>query len=607
MSFETAKQRILDRVPLQNLIGETVKLEMRSGRPVGICPFHDEKSGSFTIYDTHYHCFGCQAHGDAIDFVREKLGLSFMEALKHLSEKYNIPAPELQDSRKAFHDTQKLSKQFNLLKSAWSMFVKNLHETEAGKQAQEYLLKRGFTPEQIKDFGLGVSLDQPAALCQYFMKRGHNLQQLTETSLAIKSSRSGQPFDFFQHRIMIPIHDRFGRIVGFGGRTLGTDPAKYKNSRETEVFDKSRTLYGFHRVREDIRKKKRVIVVEGYMDAMALWSGGFRETVACLGTALTLPQLQILSQVTEKVILLFDGDGAGLKAGLRTVSHALKLPKLQISVGLLPQGEDPDSYLRGQGADQLESLMVQAPPLLEHAIHQKIKDSHDLGIPHLIKNEFIPWLKAIEDNLLRSYLTTKISELCGVPRDALTGTVQKTPQPPPAPPPEENPQPQVLAPPSKLVLEVLGQIYWSQPGDLNLERTQEFLDKSLKTDLIWLQLMQEFLRALKDEQAPSERQIGDWNLASHPSVLDTLNRVKGHEIGFGLSASTSRQANLELLESTIEEEGLKTARAQLKEQLYNIPKDTASPEETFAILKSIKQMDQRLAELKKSQYQIDMT
>src|SRR5690606_5820109 len=156
-------------------------------------------------------------------------------------------------------------------------------------------------------------------------------------------------YDFFQHRLMIPILDRYGRVIAFGGRTLGNDPAKYKNSRETALFDKSATLFGWHRAREAIREKGFAIVVEGYMDALQLWNFGFTQTVACLGTALTLEHLKQLSQITERVYLLFDGDFAGHNASLRTVQHALEVPKPQIKVVALPAKEDPDSYLRKAG------------------------------------------------------------------------------------------------------------------------------------------------------------------------------------------------------------------------------------------------------------------
>ena len=298
MSVEIAKKRILDKVPLGSLIGEQIQLSMRSGRQVGLCPFHQEKSPSFTIFDDHYFCFGCRARGDAIEYVRHVQGLNFIEALKYLAEKYSVDAPELEDSRKAQESREESSKLYRILQTAQEYFLTNLERN--GRHVKEYLINRGFKEDVIKEYGFGFAPDHSMGLVSHLLKLGFSLQDATTASVATQSQRDHKTYDFFRNRLMIPIKDHHGRLIAYGGRTMGDDPAKYKNSRETPLFDKSHTLYGLDRAKEHIRRKRRAIVVEGYMDALQLWNHGFGETVACLGTALTPQQMQMMRQMQQQ-------------------------------------------------------------------------------------------------------------------------------------------------------------------------------------------------------------------------------------------------------------------------------------------------------------------
>ncbi|MDQ3231858.1 MAG: CHC2 zinc finger domain-containing protein, partial [Pseudobdellovibrionaceae bacterium] len=259
MSVEVAKQRILQRVPLAALIGETIALTTRSGRQVGLCPFHGEKSPSFTIFDDHYFCFGCRARGDAITFVREMQGLSFLESLRYLAEKFGIEVPELEHPT---HDRQARQTEANLYKicaESLTFFRERLMATN-GTFALQYLESRGFTPEFIEKHQFGLSPQEPQFLVNHLLRKGFAIKDMITASMANSSNYDNKAYDFFNHRLMIPIFDMHGRTIAFGGRCFGDEQPKYKNSRETPLFDKSQVLYGRHLAKEPIRRDRRAIV-----------------------------------------------------------------------------------------------------------------------------------------------------------------------------------------------------------------------------------------------------------------------------------------------------------------------------------------------------------
>lgn len=603
MSIDIAKNRILDRVPLDALIGESVELKRQSGRLVGCCPFHEEKTGSFTLYDDHYHCFGCGAHGDAISFVRNKVGLGFIEALKHLSEKYGIDAPELKASKQNFVDSQKRSSYYHIVKEAQAYFRENLENEKAGTEARSYLLQRGFSEQNIDEFGFGLSLDHSNALSRLLLSKGHKEKDIIAASIAFKS-KSGRTFDFFQHRLTIPIHDRHGRIIAFGGRSMGDDPAKYKNSRDTELFDKSNTLFGIHRAADYIRKKKRAIVVEGYMDAMMLWSQGFPETVACLGTALTLGHLRILSQLTDAAFLMFDGDRAGRNANLRTVGHALEVPSLAVKVCALPLGDDPDSYIRKEGAEHVEALIKSSDHLLEYAINIKLNQAHGLDIPHIVRSELIPWLHSIENNLQRSYLQSQISQLTGIPLDSIVKGMKETKPLPQQPDKQANielqePLESSLRPINRLEGEFLGQLYWAAPGELNLQGLESWITTYMEWDSMWLELAREFIVCLASNESPSSRELGSWQHASLNQVMELLHKLTDRKSLFVASNTSKRHTLLEKIKVAQQTKILNRNKLQLKSKIIDHPQSSEVDEENFRLLGAIHKINQELKTLQK--------
>jgi DNA primase len=351
------------RITLSALIGRTVKVT-RAGREFkACCPFHNEKTPSFTINDEKgfYHCFGCSAHGDAIRWMTDQRGLSFMDAIKELAAEAGMEVPAA-DPRVA-QRAEKANNLYDVMTAAQDWFVQQLQGVE-GAAARSYLQKRGFSAKTIQEFGFGLAPDNRTALKSALQKFG--IPMLVEAGLLIAVDDK-EPYDRFRGRLMIPIRDPRGRVIAFGGRILGDGEPKYLNSPDTPLFDKGRTLYNLDKCSPASRKTGRVIVVEGYMDVIAIAQAGFADAVAPLGTALTEQQIQMLWRMTEKPLLCFDGDSAGQKAAMRAALRALPLlkPGHSLQFVTLPEGQDPDDLVKKSGPKAFAELLDRSEPLVE--------------------------------------------------------------------------------------------------------------------------------------------------------------------------------------------------------------------------------------------------
>jgi DNA primase len=351
------------RTLLSALVGRNVKLT-RAGREwKACCPFHHEKSPSFYVNDDKgfYHCFGCSAHGDAIRWMTDQQGLSFLDAVKELADNagLTLPAP---DPRAAERD-ERASKQHDVMAAAAEWFAAQLR-TEGGAEARNYLARRGIAPATVEAFGMGFAPDRRDALKGALASFGD--AALIEAGLLI-SVEEKAPYDRFRGRLMIPIRDPRGRVIAFGGRILGAGEPKYLNSPDTPLFDKGRTLYNLDRAAAAARKSGRLLVVEGYMDVIALAQAGIAETVAPLGTALTEAQIERLWRVVDVPVLCLDGDSAGRKAAVRAAERALPLlaPGRSLSIAMLPAGKDPDDVVRSAGTAAFEPLVDGALSLVD--------------------------------------------------------------------------------------------------------------------------------------------------------------------------------------------------------------------------------------------------
>ena len=353
------------RVTLSSVIMRTTKLQ-RAGREwKACCPFHNEKTPSFTVSDEKgfYHCFGCQAHGDVISWMTDQRGLSFMDAVKELAAEAGMEVPAL-DPRAA-RQAEERAGLHEVMQAAQDWFVASL-EAPGGTKAREYLKSRGFNVRTVERFGFGFAPNERQA-----MKA--SLKQFDETLLIEGGLRIAvedkEPYDRFRNRLMLPIHDARGRVIAFGGRILEADSKapKYLNSPDTPLFDKGRTLYNLHRAGPASRQSGRMIVVEGYMDVIALAAAGFEEAVAPLGTALTERQIELLWRMVETPILCFDGDAAGQRAAMRAIERALPLlrPAHSLAIVRLPAGLDPDDLLKAKGRGAMEKLLAEPATLLD--------------------------------------------------------------------------------------------------------------------------------------------------------------------------------------------------------------------------------------------------
>ena len=362
-------QQFLDelraRVTLSGVIGRTTRLQKAGREFKACCPFHNEKTPSFTVNDEKgfYHCFGCGAHGDAIRWLTDQQGLPFMDAVKELAVEagMEVPAPdpraaERKEQRDSLHD---------VMQAAQDWFVANLNGPD-GAAARDYLASRGFNARTVERFGFGYAPADRQALKTALGRFPE--QMLIEAGLRIAVDDK-QPYDRFRERLMLPIQDARGRVIAFGGRILTEREGapKYLNSPDTPLFDKGRTLYNLHRAAPAARKSGRLIVVEGYMDAIALAAAGIEECVAPLGTALTETQIELLWRQVETPILCFDGDKAGQRAAMRAVERALPMlrPAHSLRIVTLEAGMDPDDLLKAQGRDALERLLAEARTLVD--------------------------------------------------------------------------------------------------------------------------------------------------------------------------------------------------------------------------------------------------
>jgi DNA primase len=364
MSLEEFKARL----PIAEVVGRHVRLSRRGRDLWGCCPFHNEKTASFHVVPDKgfYHCFGCGQHGNAIDFVMAIEGLEFAQAIARLAELTGLPAP-LRSERAATVDRTLYAA--NEAAARW--FAGRL-ESRQGAKAAEYLAARGLDRATIERFGLGYAPDERTALKGALLAEGYSEAQLQGAGLIAVPENGGPGYDRFRDRVMFPITDSRGRVVGFGGRTLGEARAKYLNTPETPVFHKGELLYGLALARPAIRERGTAIVVEGYMDVIALAQAGFPHAVAPLGTAITEAQLAQLWQLAEEPIICLDGDAAGLQAGHRLVERALPAlaPGKSLRFAILPPGQDPDSMLQSggaafRGAAALDLIFREAMPLLD--------------------------------------------------------------------------------------------------------------------------------------------------------------------------------------------------------------------------------------------------
>ena len=353
-------ERILETAQIVDVVGDFVSLKRRGANFIACCPFHNEKTPSFYVSPAKgiYKCFGCGKAGTAVGFVMEHESLSYNEALKYLARKYNIEVVEKEESAEEIAKRQRSESLYLTSEFAAGFFVESLSSPEGRSVGYAYFKSRGLEDDTIKKFCLGWSPSSKRALSDTARKAGYKEEFLIDTGLSVKRE-DGSLSDRFYDRVMFPIHSVSGRVIAFGGRTLKTDKtvAKYVNSPETEIYVKSRSLYGIYFAKNEISRQDKCFLVEGYLDVLSMYQLGITNVVASSGTSLTVEQIRLIRKFTSNVTIIYDGDSAGIHAALRGIGLVLK-EGLNVKVVLLPDGEDPDSFARKNTLDETNSYIA---------------------------------------------------------------------------------------------------------------------------------------------------------------------------------------------------------------------------------------------------------
>ncbi|MEA3251418.1 MAG: DNA primase [Pseudomonadota bacterium] len=411
---------LLARADVVEVVGERVTLKKAGRNYAGLCPFHQEKSPSFTVSQDKqfYHCFGCGAHGNALRFLMEHDNLRFPEAVEQLAARQGLEVPrEGADDPHAKAREKKRQEGVNLLELSASFFRERLAMSE-GRAARGYLDDRGLSPEVVRDFAIGYAPDNWEALKRHLSERGVSEAVQVEYGLLVSREDSGRSYDRFRDRVMFPIRDWKGRTLGFGGRVLGDAKPKYLNSPETPVFHKGRELYGLFEARQANRQLERLVIVEGYMDVVALAQFGIRNAVATLGTSTSEEHLQRLFRLVGEVVFCFDGDNAGRQAARRALDNVLPqmIDGRQARFLFLPEGEDPDSLVRREGPEAFNDRITCASPLSEFLFEQAAqgRDLQKIEDRERFASGVLKALRRLPEGVLKSLLLGELATRTGI-------------------------------------------------------------------------------------------------------------------------------------------------------------------------------------------------
>lgn len=410
-----------------DIVGAVVKLRRRGKNFIGLCPFHQEKTPSFNVNPELqiFKCFGCGKGGNVYQFVMETERVSFVEAVRSLAERAGIRILEEGKDEKVQEETDRV---LNALRFAGRLFYDNLSKTDEGRSALEYFKGRGFTDDTIRVFGLGYSLNSWDALLLHGRNEGIKDDDLLAAGL-LRKRDDGTFYDYFRGRAMFPIFSAAGRVVGFGARKMREDDpiqGKYINSPETPVYSKSRVLFGLSHAKDAIRQVDAVLLVEGYADMISLFQAGIQNVVASSGTALTEDQLTLLGRYSKNLILVYDGDSAGSKAAIRGIDLALE-KGMDVQIVALPQGEDPDSFVRVHGSAAFRDLMAKAVSFIEF----KAAEYRSMGLFNTPEGKtkavraIVQSIARIGDDLKRSFFIKDVAERYGLYESVLWKELEK--------------------------------------------------------------------------------------------------------------------------------------------------------------------------------------
>ena len=424
-------QRIMDAARIEEVIGDFVSLKKRGANHIGCCPFHNEKTPSFYVSPSKgiYKCFGCGEAGDVISFLKKHEHYTYVEALQWLARKYNIEVQEKELTPEEKERQTERDGLFHVSEFAQKYFADLLYNDEMGRAVGlSYFHQRGLSDEIIKRFGLGYCLDEWSNFTEHALKNGYSEAMLEKTGLTIVKEDTGKKYDRFRGRVMFPIYSISGRVLGFSGRVLSSEKqaAKYVNSPDSDIYNKSRILYGLFQARSAISKADKCYLVEGNIDVISMHQSGVENTVASCGTSLTTEQIRLIKRYTPNVTVLYDGDSAGIKAALRAVD-LLFAEGMHVRLVLFPDGEDPDSYAQKYGSTALQEylaqhednfIMFKTRVLLDDAKNDPIRRA-------ALVSDTARSIALVADMLERAEYIRQCSHLLHVSEEVLTDAVAK--------------------------------------------------------------------------------------------------------------------------------------------------------------------------------------
>ena len=423
--------RIMDAADIVEVVQDFVSLKKRGVNYIGCCPFHNEKTPSFIVSPSKgiFKCFGCGKSGNAVGFVMEHEQMTYPEALKYIARKYGIEVveKELSEEEQKQNDDRESMRILN--EFAAKYFQNNLlNDPEGIAIGLSYFRERGFTDEAIKTFGLGYSLEKRDAFTEHALKNGYKLDFMTRTGLTIVNEETKRRYDRFFGRVMFPVYSISGQIIGFGGRVLKTaeKTAKYVNSPESEIYNKSKTLYGLYQARTEIVRQKKCYLVEGYADVISLFMAGVRNVVASSGTSLTEDQIRIIHRLTDDITVLYDGDSAGIHASVRGIDMLLA-QGLNVRVLLLPDGEDPDSFAKKNGSEKtIEYLNTHEEDFIrfKSRLSKQEADKDPLKRAAMI-TDIVKTISVIDDQIKQTVYLQECSKILEIDENTLYSELMK--------------------------------------------------------------------------------------------------------------------------------------------------------------------------------------
>ncbi len=425
-SNQFIKDEIKRAADIVEVIGQFVQLKRAGQSHIGLCPFHSEKAPSFTVNPARqmFHCFGCKKGGDVFAFWMEYHKVSFPQAMRDLAERYHIPLPEKPLTPFQREKLELKETLFNINREATKFFHNILLRGKKGDPGRQYITRRGIPKRMVEDFRLGFAADNWQDLSRFLHSKGLDREAAVQAGLILPRKNGGY-YDRFRGRVIFPIFNLRDQVIGFGGRVLDDSLPKYLNTPETPIFHKGKALYGLHGAFSAIRENARAVIVEGYTDVLALKKHGFDGVVATLGTALTRDHIRMLKGYAGEAVVVFDADTAGKTAAMKSLTHFLA-EGLSSKVLILPEGEDPDTYVNSQGLESFRKLLDRAVPMFDFFIELSL---HQRGeqIEHKVDalKEILPVLAELESETQRSLYIRRLAEKVGVSESAIIKEYQQ--------------------------------------------------------------------------------------------------------------------------------------------------------------------------------------